>query len=325
MRVSHAGKLLIHRLRNSLFGQRIPFLASFKVTYLCNLKCLGCPFHRVSGAVASISYRNALKVMDQLKARGNLIVIFEGGEPFMWADGDRTLIDLLHEAHKRFVRVGVTTNGTFPLSMNADIIWVSINGFKVTHDRLRSSSFDAMMENVLSSEHPNLLAHITVNAANVNEVPDLIVFLTSLKRFRGITCQLHYPYDERNDLLKLPKEKRRWVLKELIKLKRSGYPILNSALSLEALIDNRWHCHDFWVDNAYPDGRLIQGCYVKGTGRTPRCEECGFSPHAEASLAHRFRLEAIRAGLNIFFSEKSPYRRAVARGKELLPQAAPAR
>jgi len=323
VRVAHVGKLLAHQLRNNLLGQRLPLLASFKISYLCNLKCIGCPFYNVPGAVQSIGYRNALRVMDDLKRRGNLILIFEGGEPFMWGEGNHTIIDLLHEAHKRFLRVGVTTNGTFPLSMSADIIWISIDGFKVTHDRLRSGSFDAMMENVLSSDHPNLLAHVTINSANVNEIPDLVVFLANLRRFRGITCQLHYPYDKKSDLLGLPKDKRKWVLKELVRLKKDGYPILNSALSLNALIDNNWHCHDFLVDNAYPNGQIAQGCYVRKYAK-PNCEECGFSPHVEASLAHRFKVESIRAGLDIFFSTRKPWESLPKRKRAPIIQTTPA-
>jgi len=281
-------------------------LASFKITYHCNLTCMSCPFYKMIGLLSSIHYRHAVMVLEKLKRRGNLIVIFEGGEPLMWSDGEYTIIDLLHEAHKRFVRVGITTNGTFPLNVDADIVWVSIDGFKATHDRLRSGSFDAMMENALKSDHPNLLAHVTINRANVDEIPDLVTFLHNLKKFRGITCQLHYSYDASDHILALPKDKRTWVLNELIKLKKSGYPILNSAASLEALASNRWYCHDFWVDNADPAGNIMQGCYVKGhTGGKSNCADCGFAPYTEASLAHRLVPEAIIAGIKIFFSEKN--------------------
>lgn len=256
------------------------------------------------GVNSSISYPRAITVLERLKRRGNLVVIFEGGEPLLWSDDKYTMLDLLHEAKKRFARVGITTNGTLPLPLESDIIWVSIDGFKATHDRLRSSSFDKVMENVFNSEHKNLLAHITINCANVDEVPDLIVFLHSLKRFRGITCQIHYSYESDEEILNLTKDKRVWILDKLIKLKRSGYPIFNSTKALEALKNNRWYCHDFWIDNADPAGNIFQGCYVKGhTKKQANCSECGFSPFTEASLAHRLVPEAIVAGIKIFFSE----------------------
>lgn len=263
-----------------------------------------CPFYKMTGVGSSINYPRAIAVLDRLKKRGNLVVIFEGGEPLLWSDANYTLIDLLHEAKKRFARIGITTNGTLPLPLEADVIWVSIDGFKSTHDRLRSASFDTVMENVFKSEHPNLLAHVTINLANVDEIPELIVFLHNLKRFRGITCQLHYSYEADEEVLNLTKDKRAWVLNELIKLKKSGYSIFNSTRALEALVDNRWYCHDFWIDNADPAGNIFQGCYVKGhTKQQANCIDCGFSPFTEASLAHRFVPEAIIAGIKIFFSE----------------------
>lgn len=45
---------------------------------------------------------------------GTRIVVFEGGESFLWHDGNHDLHDLVNYAKKRFLRVAVTTNGTSP-------------------------------------------------------------------------------------------------------------------------------------------------------------------------------------------------------------------
>jgi hypothetical protein len=83
-------------------------------------------------------------------------------------------------------------------------------------------------------------------------------------------------------------------------MKRSGYPVLNSIPSLEALKRNTWRCRDWMVDNANPDGSLSQGCYLKGRDDID-CARCGFSPFTELSLACRGNLKAIEAGVKIFF------------------------
>jgi len=89
--------------------------ASFKLTYHCNLSCGACPFHRRSGeANAHITWTDAVRALDELKRRGTRIVVFEGGEPFVWRDGNHGLGDLVEYAKQRFLRVAVTTNGTLP-------------------------------------------------------------------------------------------------------------------------------------------------------------------------------------------------------------------
>jgi MoaA/NifB/PqqE/SkfB family radical SAM enzyme len=115
--------------RRKIRGQKIPLLTSFKITYRCNLACLACPFHRRAGeAGAHMSWSLATASLDALRLRGALIVVFEGGEPFLWRDGRHDLNDVVAYAKRRFPGVAVTTNGTFPLDSPADILWVSLEG-----------------------------------------------------------------------------------------------------------------------------------------------------------------------------------------------------
>ena len=129
--------------QRKIMGRKIPLLASFKVTYRCNLACLPCPFHLRSGDKNShISWNTAVAAMESLRSLGTRIIVFEGGEPLLWHDGSYRLHDLVRYARKRFLRVAVTTNGTLPLDIPADILWVSLDGMKETQDKLRSNSFD---------------------------------------------------------------------------------------------------------------------------------------------------------------------------------------
>jgi hypothetical protein len=48
-----------------------------------------------------------------------------------------------------------------------------------------------------------------------------------------------------------------------------------------------------------PGGQVTQGCYVKGRGKVA-CERCGFSAHAEMSLACDGVPGSILAGHRIF-------------------------
>ncbi len=66
----------------------------------------------------------------------------------MWKDGSHTFSDLILYAKEKFLCTAVTTNGTFPLNIPADLVWISLDGTKEVHDRLRNSSFDKVMKNL---------------------------------------------------------------------------------------------------------------------------------------------------------------------------------
>jgi MoaA/NifB/PqqE/SkfB family radical SAM enzyme len=229
---------------------------------------------------------------------GVRILIIEGGEPFVWRDGAYGVRDVVKKAKGLFFSVGVTTNGTFALEVDSDNIWVSIDGLQETHDRLRGKSFQRIIGHLETTTHPRVYAHITINAVNWQEIPDLVRYLSD--KVKGITVQFHYPFQEVDEALVLPFEHRRRVLDALIKLKREGLPLANSYATLRALRDNRWTCQPWMIASVDPSGRVTQGCYVKNRGEIA-CEQCGFSAHTEISLAYGGRLGPILTGRRIFF------------------------
>lgn len=290
-RVTQLAEIGMHYL---LHGDR-PLLASLKLSYRCNLTCRQCPFFTMSAL--EMTWAQATKLIDQLYARGNRLLMFEGGEPLLWRDGANRVHDLVNYARQRFFSVGVTTNGTLPLDVPSDVLWVSVDGLRETHNELRGAPiFDRVIENVRASHHPRLFAHVTINAINADEIPELLQFLNTL--FKGITLQFYYPYDQRDELF-LDFSRRERLLDEVITLKRTGIRILNSTASLQALKRNTWKCRDSLIDNANPDGSLQQGCYLKGRADID-CAKCGFSPHTEVSLACAGQPQAILAGMRIF-------------------------
>jgi MoaA/NifB/PqqE/SkfB family radical SAM enzyme len=275
--------------------QRKPFLASFKLTYRCNLHCQQCPFYQKPEG--DLPFDQVEQMLIQLHSRGSRLVVFEGGEPLLWRDGKRGINDIVAIAKKYFFSVGVTTNGTLPLDVLCDILWVSVDGLAETHNRLRGADiFDTVISNIQRSAHPRLFAHITANSENAAEIPDLIRFLHPI--VRGITLQFYYPYNQK-DALFLDFNRRTTLIKSVITLKKQGYHILNSIPALKALQKNTWRCYDWLLDCANPDGKLNQGCYLKG--RTDiDCSRCGFSPNTEISLAYHGSISAILAGIQIF-------------------------
>jgi len=246
-----------------------------------------------------MAWDRAIGALQKLRSSGARIVVFEGGEPFLWQDGAHDLNDLILYAKNLFMRVAVTTNGTFPLDVPADVIWVSLDGLKETHDGLRSESFDRVWDNLRMAEHPKILIHFTMNRKNWQDLDVLLKRLEDVPAVRGLTLQLFYPYGQGEEQLALSPEERKLALEKAISLKRSGYPILNSKNRMKAMIENDWICHDDILANVDPDGVITSGCYVKRRGKI-HCMDCGFTPVAEASGALDMIPGSIFAGWRIY-------------------------
>lgn len=285
----------VHILRHHLILQNRPLLASYKLTYRCNLNCQQCPFFTMENEEAT--YEQACRIIDGLYERGSRLLMFEGGEPMLWQDGERRVHDLVNYARQRFFSVGMTTNGTLPLDVPTDVLWVSVDGLRDTHNELRGAPvFDRVIANARASGDPRLYAHVTVNSVNADEVPHLLEFLNGI--FRGITIQFYYPYNHKDELF-LDFSRREKLLDTIIDQKKAGVRVLNSIPALRALKRNTWVCRDALIDNANPDGSMQQGCYLKGRADID-CSKCGFSPHTEISLACRGVPRAVVAGMEIF-------------------------
>lgn len=287
-------------LQRRIRGRKVPLLASFKVTYRCNLSCRACPFHlRADEDGANIRWEKAVAALDALHRQGTRLVVFEGGEPLLWRDGNRRLSDLVRYARHHFLRVAVTTNGTLPLDVASNTLWVSLDGLKDTHDVLRSGSFDRVYQNLKTTKHPRVFVHCTLNRINHKEIEGIAKLVKDIHTVKGMTVQFFYPYNQGEADLALTLEERSSAVERLLALKKKGYPILNSATRLSAMVHNRWRCHDDILINVDPDGSVTRGCYVKSRGQI-NCDACGFTPVAEASGALDLVPGSLLAGWKLF-------------------------
>lgn len=289
-------------LKSRILGRDVPLIGSVKLTYRCNLACRACPFHLLAGKPGShMSWDAALRSLEALAESGCPIVVFEGGEPLLWNDGGHSFSELALHARELFSCVAVTTNGTVDLDVPTDILWVSVDGTGKTHDELRSGSYGRVMENLRSSEHPRLFVHMTLNRRNWRELPLVVQTVSAIPSVKGITVQIFYPYNQGEDDLALSPPDRREALTTALSLKRTGYPVLNSAWGLKAMIDNTWTCRERLLANINPDGSMAVGCYVRNRSEVV-CSQCGFTPVAEASGAFGLHPGPLLAGMRIFLS-----------------------
>ncbi len=113
--------LFSYYAKSRLFNIKRPVLAGVKITNACNLKCRHCPFWRMEEK--SLSFSQVKESFKNLYDIGIRLVIIEGGEPFLWKDDGYDIRNIVKEAREFFFSVGITTNGTFPLEVDSDIIW----------------------------------------------------------------------------------------------------------------------------------------------------------------------------------------------------------
>jgi MoaA/NifB/PqqE/SkfB family radical SAM enzyme len=290
-----------HWMYHRLTGQRRPLLAGLKLTHRCNLRCRSCPFWQRPGP--DMSFEAAVAVLNDLWREGCRLLIIEGGEPFLWRDGNRGLEDVIRAAREQgYARVGVTTNGTMPIRTSADMVWVSVDGMQASHEANRGACWERVMANLSASAHARLYAQVTISRTNWADLPQLIPFLAS--RVCGITIQFFYPYPESDDLW-LPWPERRQAVELVLRLKHEGFPILGSDRALQQVGQGRWRCHDWLIANAEPDPEdparacVNHGCYLKGRAEAD-CERCGFTAHAELSLAYDLDPGALWTGQRVF-------------------------
>jgi MoaA/NifB/PqqE/SkfB family radical SAM enzyme len=299
-----------------------PLLCSFKITGRCNLKCAHCPFWRdgsknslnspsslnsinpqnIPVTPNSLSFENIKEILQNLYSEGVRIVIFEGGEPLLWKDGEsaKDINDVIEYSKRLFFFTGVTTNGTIDIErLNPDVFFISIDGMQETHDRLRGKSFANIMENIeKNGPHKKIIANICISSENANEIDELVRFLNN--KVHGITIQFFYPYDSVGNL-KLGYEEKKNLLKNLINLKSHGIKLLNSVSCMKMMVNNTWKCDDFLVVSVEKDGMVSRGCYLKNKTVKVSCDDCGFSVHCEISLAYRFNPDAIKTAARIFW------------------------
>jgi MoaA/NifB/PqqE/SkfB family radical SAM enzyme len=235
-------------------------------------------------------------VLLHLHETGVRLLILEGGEPFLWHDGEHGLEDIVAASKKLFFCTGIVTNGLMPIDTQADTVWVSVDGMRESHNYNRGPTFDKVIANIEASSHPKLFASVTISSHNYRDIPELVRFLSD--RVRGITVQFYYPYEGTDDLY-LPFPERRQVLDQLIDLKRQGYPVSDSVPALNALRDNTWRCFPWLISSVEPDGKVTLGCYLKNRAAA-NCAKCGFAAHTEISMAYDWNLAAIISGAKIF-------------------------
>ncbi|MGI5831297.1 MAG: radical SAM protein [Thermoguttaceae bacterium] len=282
-----------------LLGRRRPLQSVLSVGNACNLRCRHCAVYpRKPEDTLKKSYETIREELEKCYRMGSRFVDFEGGEPFLWRDGEYTINDLFDLAKEiGFFSTTVTTNAQIPFDpCRSDLVWVSLDGVGKYHDLIRGpGAFDRLEKNVALSNHPYLNANMVVNKYNWEGVEETVRYIADHPKFHLLSVNFHNPFPGTEEM-KLDWETRCKVIDLLVRLHKKGAPLMNTVGGLRRLKDMRFK-KQCWISNfVFPDGTFHPQC---GGDLIGLCEECGFGMATEMIGVWNLRLETIRAGLKV--------------------------
>ena len=224
-------------------------------------------------------------------------MFIQGGEAFLWRDAGRTMEDLIRVAkNEGYFRVAVATNGTFPLDTAADLVWVSVDGGRKNHNRIRDGSYDLVIKNLKENTHPRVNINMTINRLNHTDLEKVAALARDLPAVKGVSFNFHTPFHGVEDLA-ISVEEKRTCIARIIQLKKSGYPVINSYAALQALKRNNYP-RPVSLICLIEKGLIYPCCF--GRTHPEVCRDCGYGIVAELSLLSRGNLKVIPGALRLF-------------------------
>lgn len=267
------------------------------LTDRCDLRCRHCAENGHGGSYAK-PYGQVRSELERAYRLGARFVDFEGGEPTLWRDGERVLNDLYALAKDvGFFSCTLTTNGQRPFgAIKADSVWVSVDGYRDVHDRIRGEgTFARLDRNIRASGHPAVSINMAVNRINRASVEDTVCYARDNPAIRSISVNFHTPFPGTEGLA-LPWEERNRVIDQVLAMKRQGFPIMNSVSGLRMMKEQGFP-KACWVSSfLLTDGTYLERCPGAAAGI---CGSCGFCMAGEMYAAVHLRPDTILSGLKL--------------------------
>jgi len=283
--------------KTRVLGKKIPLQSVVFISDKCNLKCQHCTIYAKKDAIVK-TLADIEPELEYCYRQGSRFVDLEGGEPTLWHDGEHDLNSIIRLAKKiGFYSVTVTTNATRPFDgLEADSIWVSMDGIGAAHDAIRGEgTFERLVQHIEGCGHPHVSVNMVVNTLNHSSVDEAIQFAKNHPNIESIAINLHTPFPG-TEALELDDATRRAVLDKVIAYKREGYPIMNSVAGLKLMRQRNFKQYCWMTNFIMVDGKRLTECQGKSAGL---CERCGFCMAGEMASVMGLKLDTLLAGLKL--------------------------
>lgn len=276
-------------IKTILFKHRKPILGTIILTDDCNLHCKHCAVSHIRKSM--YPYADILSEMQAFYEEGIRILFFCGGETMLWRDGDKTVRDLVKEAKAMgFLLVNVVTNGTLGIDVpGADVIFLSLDGNRESHNAIRGNTFDRILANAALASDANVCVYMAINRLNYRDIEAVCQLVREHPGLTSISFNFHTPYAGTEQLALCPEEKAAAV-QTIKRMMKEGYPVFNLSSALDAFVSGEWDRPCYQCIISENKQRYVCGRCVEEEGL---CEQCGYLFAVEFSLLFRGNVRVI--------------------------------
>lgn len=299
-----------------------PLVLSHAINSNCNMSCKFCEYWKEN--VAEMTLNEITQLLDEAKDFGILIYNAWTVEPLLRED----LPQILHHAKKNKLTTFLITNGLLLEKRvhdlkDLDYLSVSVDGLK-SYELIRGINFEKkILPGIIKAKtimkNP-ILMNCVISGKNLNDIENLIILAKNLKVKIGFE-PLHEFFsiekDSIDDMKITDINQYKKIINKIIKMKKSGYPIINSYSYLKMIRDKNtnFKCHAAdLILNVGADG-TIEHCRVereslgnvkeglkyswnknknKRNNISLNCQKCLFFGYVENSLLYDMNLDVLR-------------------------------
>jgi MoaA/NifB/PqqE/SkfB family radical SAM enzyme len=289
MKISSFLKFSSFGLSTILLRRKKAILGTIILTDKCNLSCKHCAVNNITAVI--YPYEQIRLEMHQLFENGIRILFFCGGETFLWKESGKTLQDLVIEAKQiGFLIVNVVTNGTYPIDLpQADLILLSLDGSKESHNLIRGNTYDTIMANVRNSTSSNICFYMAINNLNKHDIDAVCESAKNEANVRAVSFNFHTPYPDTEEL-SLTVADKQMICDEIECKIRDGYPIFNLKSAFPYIVHNTFSVPCYQCVVMENGKQSICGRCIDIPGL---CEKCGYFFAAEYALVFKGNIRVI--------------------------------
>jgi len=262
-----------------ILRKQIPFNGAIIINDLCNLNCKHCTVSSRGGK--NVNFKQIEEDLKELYSKGIRFLEITGGEPFLYKDKDKNLGGIISRAKEiGFYKILLCTNGTLPIRTSADYVWVSIDGSKKIHDKIRGKTYDLIMKNISESNHKKIFVNFTISKLNYKHLEQSIENILSNKNIRGILFHFFIPYIN-SDKIGIYNKLKDELIERINYLKKQyGGKICNTHSSLNYLKNENWE-KPVWGSIIIYKGKISPCCCRCEIVNEEICRKCLSTPAVE--------------------------------------------
>lgn len=229
-------KLPYEVIKCRLFGIYKPLVVLFYVTDRCNLRCKYCVSNWSGRKIPDFSLDEIKKVIDECKKLGACHFTIHGGEILLRDD----VAEIINYLKKNKFYVNLVSNGIILQEkidqiMKIDSLCISLDGREENNDFTRGSgSYKAIMKAIKTAREKGLKlnVHAAITKRNIGDIEFLAKAAKEAGYYQQFSLLLMPLNETQKDMIGLTDEESKAVIKQIIKLKKEGYPIFTSYRTL---------------------------------------------------------------------------------------------